>query len=92
MVWRQRSERVITLLEREAEIVEVMREKEACSSLEVDAMIKYPDLLTTMRTIHAMEAKGLLERVNVNGRKLFRLKRYNQRIKVARRQPDPNLN
>lgn len=86
MILRQRPERVVALLEKEGEILEVIREKIACSSMEVDILLKRPNLLETMRTIHAMEAKGLLERVRVNGRKLFRVKISKQRVKVMKRE------
>ncbi|HEY0655336.1 MAG TPA: hypothetical protein VGD65_19515 [Chryseosolibacter sp.] len=85
MILRPRPERVLNLLEREAEILEIMREGVACSSMQVDARLKNSNLLETMRIIHAMEAKGLLERVNANGRKLFRLKNNIQKVRIVRR-------
>lgn len=86
MILRPRPERVLNLLEREAEILEIMREGVACSSMQVDAKLKESNLLDTMRIIHAMEAKGVLERVNANGRKLFRVKSSVRKIRVIRRE------
>lgn len=65
----------------EAMILETLQTQGPSSSLEVSRYLN-SDLLQTMRTMHGLEARGLVNRVDVSGRRLFNAKPQRRPLKV----------
>lgn len=58
----------------ENHIIKIIAHHGPCNSEEVNSHIDGGDLLTTMRTIHALEKKGMVIRVAMGTRKLFQVR------------------
>lgn len=82
MVRDRRRQFAIPVFEKEYMILEVIDSIGACTTVQVQEKLgNAPDLLTVMRSMHALVDRGLLERVTVNNQKLYQVK-SNYRISV----------
>lgn len=75
--------RTIYVIEREAIILETINRLGPCSPFQVnDVVDTIPDLLTVMRIMHMLLDRGLLDRIVVDGQKLYKVKANYKNVKV----------
>ncbi|MEO5600269.1 MAG: hypothetical protein ABIR06_05005 [Cyclobacteriaceae bacterium] len=69
----------ISLLEKDLLILETINKLGPCSSTEVkENLFKNEELLFVMRAMHTLVERGLLDRISIKGKMLYRTKRnYN---------------
>jgi Fe2+ or Zn2+ uptake regulation protein len=73
----------ISLTEQESVILDIVKIYGHCNSSDVKAALPgNHELLLVMRTMHRMVESGLLKRVVVNGKSVYRLNTYYLRRKV----------
>jgi hypothetical protein len=74
----------ISLTERESAILDIVKIYGHCSSSDVKAALPgNQELLLVMRAMHGMVEKGLLKRIIVNERNVYRLNTYYLRRTVG---------
>jgi hypothetical protein len=77
--------RTVSLTERESAILEIVNTRSHCSSSDVnDALPGNQELLLVMRAMHSMVERGLLERVVIDEKRVYRLRPNYLRRKANR--------
>jgi hypothetical protein len=72
----------IAVLEKELTILEAVNGLGPCSAFRVADVINKSDILSVMRTMHTLVDKGLLERITINNRKLYKTRSNYKRVRV----------
>jgi hypothetical protein len=74
--------KTIAVLDKELTILEAVNGLGPCSAFQVVDVIDKSHILSVMRTMHTLVDKGLLERVTVNNRKLYKTRPNYKSVRV----------